>query len=182
MSVFEIIETFSLYGVDIIALSAFTSVIVQVLKLTLLKKAQKKVLTFLPFFLGTLFYSIYCGLYNWSFEYVITNYVCVCEHGFAVGVLATFIYVLYEQFIRCNTKLTATESVVLTLIEGYVPDDKTEATAKAVAEAIAKDVTGTGATKTAEILLNNCQEGVSEKDIKLLAKLIIESLAHVSTP
>ncbi len=41
-------------------------------------------------------------------------------------------------------------------------------------------MTGDGATRTAEILAENSLEDITESDIKLLARLIIEALAHAN--
>ena len=61
-----------------------------------------------------------------------------------------------------------------------MPVKRVEAVAKLIAEAIERDVTGNGAEKTAKILTENAEEGATEQDIQLLAKLIIESLAHLN--
>ena len=86
------------------------------------------------------------------------------EHGVSVGAVATLYYVLYEQFIREKNNLSASENVIATLIAGYVPADDVERAAKAIAEAIERDVAG----------------GNGEIDIRLLSKLIIETLAHLN--
>ncbi len=181
MTIFEIIDAFAFYGLDVILLAAATSIAVQVLKLTLLKNCQKKVVTFLPFIIGSLLYAGYAALIRLDFSYVLTNYVSVLEHGFSVGALSTLIYVWYEQFVRNKKKSGVTESVISTLIESYVPDAEIEEIAAEIARAIEKDVTGDGAKKTAEILLLHKPEEITENDIKVLSRLIIETLAHIST-
>ncbi|MDE6849716.1 MAG: hypothetical protein K2J54_00125 [Clostridia bacterium] len=181
MTVFEIIDAFTFYGLDVILLAAATCLIVQILKISLLKKCQKKILTFLPFFIGSLLYAGYAALISLSFRYVADNYVVILEHGFSVGALATLIYVWYEQFVRNKKKSGATESVISTLIESYVPSEEIEAIASEIARAIEKDVTGDGAKKTAEILLSHKPDEVTENDIKVLSRLIIETLAHINT-
>ena len=181
MTLIEIIDTFTFYGIDVILLAALTAVIVQIFKVTLFKKLNKKLLTFLPFAVGTLLYAIYAGIRNLSFTYVLHEYVSVLEHGISVGAAATLLYVLYEQFVRekaCGQ--TACESVISTLIQGYVPSDNVESVAKQISEAIEKDVTGSGAKRAAEILAENSEEGVTERDLQLLSKLIIETLAHIN--
>lgn len=180
MTVFEIIDAFTFYGLDVIALAAATCIFVQVLKVTLLKKLQKKAITFLPFVIGGLLYAGYSALINLSFKYVCDNYVAVLEHGFSVGALSTLIYVWYEQFLRGKKAEHAGASVVATLIEGYVPNDAVAATAEQIATAIERDVTGDGATKTCRILTENRLEDVTEEDVKMLSRLIIETLAHLS--
>ncbi len=180
MTIIQIIDAFTFYGLDIIVLAAATCLIVQLLKKTLFKNCDRKIMTFLPFAIGCLLYAAYAALRNLSFVYLVQNYVSVLEHGFSVGALSTVVYVFFEQFLRGKKCVSATQSVIATLIEGYVPDDDTEKVASQIAEAIAKDVTGDGAKKTAEILGANCAEDLSEKDVKLLAKLIIETLAHVN--
>lgn len=180
MSIFQIIDAFAFYGFDVVLLAAATSVTVQIFKKTLLKRCNKKIYTFLPFIFGTVFYAAYAAVRNLSAQYLLENYVSVLEHGFSVGALSTLTYVCYEQFLQNKKATTATEGVISALITGYVPNDKTESVAKLIAEAIEKDVLGDGAKKTAEILADNQTEEVSENDVKLLAKLIIETLAHLN--
>lgn len=181
MSIFQIIDAFAFYGFDVIVLGALTSVTVQILKKTLLKKCNKKVFTFLPFIFGTLFYAAYAAVRHLSLEYLIENYITVMEYGFSVGALSTLTYICYEQFLQNKTTVSATEGVIATLIAGYVPSDSVENVAKLIAEAIGRDVLGDGAKRTAEILTENQCENVTENDVKLLAKLIIETLAHLNT-
>ena len=182
MTLIKIIETFTFYGFDILALAAVTAIVVQVLKITVFKKLKKKkILTIFPFLIGTLFYAAYAAAIHLSLYYLVENYAAVLENGFSVGMAATLFYVFYEQFVREKSSLSMTEGVISTLIEGYVPTDSVEKVAKEVAEAIQKDVTGNGAAKAAEIISKNSEENVTEHDIQLLCKLIIETLAHIST-
>lgn len=175
----EIIDCFTFYGFDVIALALLTAVLTQVIKLTVFKK-RKKLVTFLPFMLGTVLYAVYAAVRNLSLYFIVREYVAILEHGISVGAAATLFYVLYEQFVREKSGLTATEKVICTLIEAYVPSDSLENTAKAIAEAVERDVTGNGASRTAEILSECCEEGITERDIALLSKLIIETLARMS--
>lgn len=180
MTLMEILDAFTFYGLDIMLLAALTTLCVQILKISLLKKCQKKILTFLPFIVGCLFYGAYTVLYNMDFRILVMSYVDVMEHGFSVGALSTIIYVWYEQFIRGKKGQSATEGVIATLIEGYVPTDAVEDAAARIADAIQKDVTGDGAVKATDILKEYCGEDMQEKDIKLLSRLIIETLAHMN--
>jgi type IV secretory pathway VirB6-like protein len=180
LTIIEIIDTFTFYGIDVILLAAATCIIVQVIKATLLKNCKKKIITFLPFFIGCVLYAVYAGLYNLSFVYLLENFTLILEHGFGVGALSTVMYVWYEQFIREKSTCSQTVGVISTLIEGYVPSDKLEATAQKIADAIQKDVTGDGANKAAEILSEDLEEGITERDVALLSKLIIETLAHLN--
>lgn len=181
MSFLKIIDAFSFYGIDTALLAALTCIIVQILKKTVMKNFKKKVITFLPFITGCVLFAAYVCACKLNFCYLLDNYVDVLERGFTVGALSTVIYVWYEQFIREKDSVSATEGIIATLVEGYVPTDATEAVARQIADAIQKDVTGDGAKKTAEILAENSDEGVTEKDITLLSKLIIETLAHLTT-
>lgn len=181
MTILKIIDTFTFYGIDVVLLAALTAVTVQIFKLTFLKNFKKKLLTFLPFIVGTAYYAVYAGLVNWSVSYVINEYADVLEHGVSVGAVATLTYVLYEQFVREKSPTSATEGVISTLIEGYVPSDSVESVAKEIAAAIERDVTGNGANRAAEILKENGIEEISERDVQLLSKLIIETLAHINT-
>lgn len=162
------------------ALALLTAIVTQIIKKLLFKRA-KKLATFLPFMLGTLFYAVYACVRNLSVYYVLHEYVSVLEHGISVGAIATLYYVLYEQFVRERKGLSETEKVISALIEGYVPTDSIEKAAKAVAEAIGRDVTGNGALRAQEILAEYSNGEITERDIQLLSKLIIETLAHLTT-
>ena len=116
-----------------------------------------------------------------SFEYLLNEYVSILEHGISVGAVATLYYVLYEQFIREKDGLSETEGVIATLLEGYVPAENLTAASKAVASAIEKDVTGNGAEKAQKLLSEYSDGKISENDILLLSRLIIETLAHLTT-
>lgn len=180
MTIIKIIDTFTFYGLDVVLLAVLTAVTVQICKVTFLKKVKKKLLTFLPFTVGVVFYAAYAALRNWDISYLLREYISVLEHGVSVGSVATLLYVLYEQFVRDKNVTSATEGVISTLIEGFVPTDKVESVAKEIAEAIERDVTGNGAAKAAEILSENSEEEICERDLQLLSKLIIETLAHVN--
>lgn len=180
MTVIQIIDTFTFYGMDVIALAAATCLLVQIAKITLFRKRRKRALTFLPFIVGTLLYAAYAAILHLSFKFIADNYVEIIEHGFSVGALSTVLYVWYEQFMREKKSASATQGVIATLIEGYVPDERTEEIAAQIAQAVERDVTGDGAKKIAGILSENHPENVTENDIKMLSRLIIETLAHIS--
>lgn len=179
LTILKIIDTFTFYGLDVALLAVLTAITVQICKVTFLKKAQKKLITFLPFTVGAIYYAVYAALVNWSLSYLLTEYVSVLEHGVSVGSVATLLYVLYEQFVRAKKSPSISEGIISTLIEGYVPTDKIESVAKKIAEAIERDVTGNGALRAAEIICENSEE-LAERDVELLSKLIIETLAHVN--
>ena len=179
MSFIQIFSTFTFYGIDISCLALITTLLTQLLK-KLIFKTNKKLVTFLPFVLGTVFYAVYAVVRNLSLSYLLEEYISVLEHGISVGAVATLYYVLYEQFVRTKSSVSQTEKVISTLIEGYVPTDKLEEAAKSIAEAISRDVTGNGAARTREILTEFSSGEMNERDLQLLSKLIIETLAHLT--
>lgn len=180
MTIIDIFDTFTFYGADVVLLSVATAALVQICKRTFLKNIRKKFLTFLPFVVGTLLYALYAAARHQDFFYLFKNHSDLLEHGFSVGTLATLVYVLYEQFVRSNGNLSAAEEVVRALIGGYVPTETEVETAKQIVRAIEQDDAGDGAEKAAEILAENSVEGVSERDVELLAKLIFETLTRLS--
>ena len=180
LSFIKIFSTFTFYGIDISCLALATTLLTQLLK-KLIFKTNKKLVTFLPFVLGTIFYAAYAAVRNLSLSYLLDEYVTILEHGISVGAVATLYYVLYEQFVRTKSNISQTEKVISTLIEGYVPSNNLEEAAKSIAEAIARDVTGNGATRAKEILAQYSEGDVNERDLQLLSKLIIETLAHMTT-
>lgn len=179
MSFIKLCDTFAFYGLDIALSAVLCCIIVQILKKTLFKRAQKKVLTLLPFLIGTVIYAVYGAATRMSFEYL-THFSELAEHGLAVGSLSTVMYVYYEQFVRNNSKNPVSEEVICALIEGYVPSDKVAEAAHEIADALLKDVTGGGADKALAILEGVCGEEVNENDLKLLSRLIIETLAQIA--
>ncbi len=181
MTVIQIIDAFAFYGADTMLLAALNCALVQLVKATILKRCQKKAVTFLPFIFGCILYAAYAALRNMSAAYVLENYVSVLEHGLSVGALSTVTYVCYEQFIRRKESVSVSVGVIKTLIEGYVPSENLEKAAAEIAKSIERDVTGDGARKAAEIILSYADGETSESDVKLLARLIIETLAHVDT-
>lgn len=180
LTIIQIIDTFTFYGIDVVLLASLTAIVVQICKITFLKNVQKKLLTFLPFFVGTVLYAAYAAIKNMSFCYLLDEYVNVLEHGISVGAVATLLYVLYEQFVRKDDGLSAAERVIATLIDGYVPSENVRKVASLIAEAIEKDVTGNGASKASAILKENARDEITERDIQLLSRLIIETLAHIT--
>ena len=181
LSFIQIFNTFTFYGIDVSLLALLTTLVTQLLKKLIFKGSNKKLVTFLPFLLGTLFYAVYAAVRHLNLSYLLEEYVTVLEHGISVGAVATLYYVLYEQFVRQKDNLSDTERVISTLIEGHVPSESLETAAKAIAEAIARDVTGSGATRTKEILSEYSNGEMNERDLQLLSKLIIETLAHMTT-
>ena len=135
MTLIQIIDTFTFYGADVILLAWLTNITVYLLKISVFKKMQKKLLTFVPFITGTVLYAAYAAVRNLSFTYIFANYTQILEHGLSVGAVSTLLYVIYEQFVRQDKSLTAREGVIKALIAGFVPTDKQERTAKLIAEA-----------------------------------------------
>lgn len=176
MTFIEIIATFSHYGIDVILLAAATSVLLQILKLGILKNAPKKVLTFLPFVLGTLLYAIYVGVNHFSLSYIAERFAHILKEGTAVGALSTFIYVLYEQFIRKSRAKTPEQVLIAAMLEGYVPAEKAEIAAEALTEAAES---GQMSADEAAEILSEYAEGATAQEIALLAKLIERALECV---
>lgn len=180
MDYFSIIDNLTGYGADIAVISLVTCIIVQVLKRTLLKDCPKKVISFLPFVIGTILYAVFAAIAHLDISYLLTDLPYVCERGFTIGAIATALYVLYEQLIRERENATMTEALIAAIIEGYVPEDKTEEAARSVAEALESDLTGNGADITAQILKEYVSEDVSDLEIEAISKLIIQTLQSLS--
>ena len=123
MDFFTIMDDLTLYGVDIAVISGVTCTIVQILKRTVLKNCNKKVLTFLPFVIGTVLYAVFAAVAHLDIGYLLTDLPYVCERGFTIGSLSTVLYVLYEQFIREREQTPVTEGVISVLMEGYLQAD-----------------------------------------------------------
>ncbi len=179
MSIIDIIDVIVFYGIDVAALAFATAFMVQVLKKTVLKNAPNKLYTFLPFIIGTFMYAVYETVYHLDWQYCFCNFVSVLEHGATIGALATFLYVLYEQFIRKDEASTTLENVIASILEGYVCEESVQETARLIAEAIESSAEDGGQTAF-EIIKDNSSETASDEDLQLLAKLISKTLATLS--
>ena len=62
----QIAAIFDKFGADVLALGALAYVLTLILKKTLLKKAPKKYLTFVPFLLGILLYAAFSFFTHWQ--------------------------------------------------------------------------------------------------------------------
>lgn len=180
MDFFTIMDDLTLYGVDIAVISGVTCTIVQILKRTVLKNCNKKVLTFLPFVIGTVLYAVFAAVAHLDIGYLLTDLPYVCERGFTIGSLSTVLYVLYEQFIREREQTPVTEGVISMLMEGYLQADDAAAAAKRIAGALASDLNGNGVAATADIIAEYVGESVGAGEISALAKLIVDTLKSLS--
>lgn len=180
MTFISIIDTLTFYGLDVVLLALITCVITYVLKITVLKKCAKKLITLLPFIVGTILYGAYLCLQRLDFFCITSNLATIIENGFSVGTLATVFYVCYEQFIRNKPQKCLAEGVITSLIEGTVPDDAVERTAREIYVALYGDDTGDGAERVYKILLASCNSE-DASNLKMLSTLIIQTLARMRT-
>lgn len=180
LTIIKIIDTFAFYGIDTLLIAALTALTVQLFKATFLKKVKKRLLTFLPFFMGTLYYAAYTAIINLSITPVLNDYLSILEHGLSVGAAATLLYVMYEQFVRGDVSATAAESVIITLIGGYVADQSVNSVAKLIAKSLSGDIAGDGVKKISDLIADHAAEGITERDVALLTKLIIETMARIN--
>ena len=181
MTVIQLINAFTFYGIDVVLLAILTTVIVAIIKKLFFKKTSKKILTILPFLLGTLFYCAYSALANWSFSYIVSNISAHLEKGFAVGATATIIYVIYEQFVRGDSTTPLSESVAKTILEGYIVGEYLDCVAKSVSEAILNDVTGSALERVRTIISEHADEKATEREILLLSKTLCDTISHLNS-
>ena len=181
MTIIQLINTFTVYGIDTVLLAVLTTVTVAIIKKLFFRKTSKKLLTFLPFIIGTLFYCGYSALINQSFSHVINGVSAHLEKGFAVGATATILYVIYEQFVRGDTSTPLFESVAKTILSGYVISDELDEAAKSAYEAVLNDVTGSALERVRNIISEHADENTDEREILLLAKTLCDTLSHLNS-
>lgn len=175
MSIMQIIDAIDLYGLDITLLGAATAVAVAILKRTVFKNANKKLFAFLPFISGALVYAAYYAAVNSGFENISGDYGCIVVRGFTVGAVSTLIFALYEQFVQNKNGLSAAETVVKSLIEGYVPQGESERIAKEICLTV-KEIEDGVPPKIAAILVEN---GAESDGAEILSELIYETLKRI---
>ena len=181
LNIIQLINTFTFYGIDTVLLAALTTVAVAIIKKLFFKKVSKKILTFLPFIIGTVFYCAYSAVTSLSFAPLINGFSAHLEKGFAVGATSTVLYVVYEQFVRGNKSTPLLESVAKTVLEGYIKSGELDETAKSAYETIVNDVTGTAPERVRSIIAEHAAEGTSEREILLLTKTLCDTLSHLNS-
>ena len=181
MNIIQLINTFTFYGIDTVLLAALTTVAVAIIKKLFFKKVSKKILTFLPFIIGTVFYCAYSAVTSLSFAPLINGFSAHLEKGFAVGATSTVLYVVYEQFVRGNKSTPLLESVAKTVLEGYIKSGELDEAAKSAYETIVNDVTGTAPERVRSIIAEHAAEGTSEREILLLTKTLCDTLSHLNS-
>ena len=100
MSFMELIDALRAYGVDVLLLALGVTLLVALLKKTVMKNVPKKVFVVLPFAIGIVLYAIFRALVSLSPEPFTSEIASTLEKGFACGCCSTLYYVIYEQFIR----------------------------------------------------------------------------------
>ena len=69
----KILDVFTFYGFDVMLLAALTAITVQICKVTFLKRVKRKLLTFLPFIFGIIYYAAYAALVHMDFYFVLNG-------------------------------------------------------------------------------------------------------------
>lgn len=100
MTILQYLSAFRLFGGDVLVLGLAVTILVSVLKKTVLKNASKKLFVFAPFVLGTVLFAAYRCLAELSAAPLTSDVAATFEGGFACGCAATLYYVVYEQFLR----------------------------------------------------------------------------------
>lgn len=180
MTFIEIIDLITFYGVDVAVLGITTSALTQILKLTLLKSAPKKLYTFLPLITGVLLYTVYCMLAHASFNYAFENLAYILERGFSVSAVATIVYAVYEQFVRGQSvKLPTAEMIVAAMVTDLIEPEKLNTVVQNIDKALESSVEGEAVEAVARILFENAQGDADMESFRTVAMLISETLARL---
>lgn len=134
MTTFQFWNAFRTFSADVLGLALGVTLLVSLLKKTVMKNCSRKVFVFLPFVIGTAVYAVYSALITMSAAPFTKELCTTIEKGFSCGLAATLYYVLYEQFFRSSKTQTASDPLSL-LIDGIVPEEKKEEAKKALEQA-----------------------------------------------
>ena len=179
MTCVEIIDLFTLYGVDIVVLGAMTSAITQLLKTTALKNVANKIYTFLPFAIGTALYICYSAITHTDFCFPFENIFATLEKGISVGAAATLVYVVYEQSVR-GKRSDMPQSLIEALVVNFVDSDRAPSTAEKIREQFDAADIAASAQKIAAAIAENAAEDADKDQIAALALLIAETLKQTT--
>lgn len=135
MTLLQTLNAFRVYSADVLILALGVTLGCSLLKKTVLKKCPKKIYVFLPFVLGFVFYAAFRAIVTMSAVPFTSGLTETFEGGFACGCAATLYYVIYKQFFRPNASAEpAAVCPVTPLLQGLVPEERTEEAAKALTE------------------------------------------------
>lgn len=179
MTFVQIVDMFTYYGVDVVVLAALTCAITQVLKTTLLKNAQKKLYTFLPYIIGIVLYAAYAAASRPDIGYLAANFAAIANKGISVGALATIVYVAYGHLAKGGPQAQKTEIICL-LLTGYIGEDIKEKAAAEIAAALQQCAVETGAEQTAGIIAAYSGGDMSQKEIEILSNLIVKTVERMA--
>lgn len=184
MTLLQTLSAFRVYSADALILALGVTLCCSLLKKTVLKKCPKKIYVFLPFVLGFIFYAAYRAILTMSAAPFTSGLTETFEGGFACGCAATLYYVIYKQFFRLNASAEPTALLPVTpLLQGLVPEERTEEAAKALTEGYKDKAESDRFGFVLETLRAYAQteEGaLTEGELYLYAKTISQFLAAVS--
>lgn len=121
------------FNADILVIGVAVWGLTAVLKRTLLKSIPKKYITLLPFVLGILLFTAYAAIAG---EFSAGAFADIAASGITCGSLATVIHVVYEQFVRKQTKTDVRTACVKAVLAPYA--ELSDEDAKAIADAMEK--------------------------------------------
>lgn len=174
MSFIEILNTFRAYGVDVLLLAFGVTLIVSLLKKTVMKNVPKKVFVVLPFAIGLVLYAVFRALVTMSPEPFTSDIARTLEGGFACGCSATLYYVIYEQFIRGKNV-----SPLYPLLEGVVPEERRQEAASALYKGSKALPEEERFSYFKENLNTYCDPPMSEDELSEIALLLSDFLSSL---
>ena len=182
MTFIEIIDLFTLYGVDVVVLGIVTSALTQILKTTIFKNAPNKLYAFLPVIIGTMLYVVYSMLTHMSFEYALENLAYLLDKGFSVGAAATVIYVICEQFMKGTSSHNLTDiSVVAAMIGELVDSEKLNTVAQMIVNGLDLTDLHKAACSIETVLRENAQGDAEAEGFAAVSVVIAKTLAKIKT-
>lgn len=172
MTVVEIIDFVTLYGVDVVALAAVTAAVCAILKKTLLKDAER-LNAFMPYIIGSALYAAYAAAAHGSLAFLCDNMCEVISRGFAVGALATMAKAAVSKK-ACGA--AAPVKAVAAMLEGYVAAGSEIAAAEEMAALFGESGKDGFAAGAAQTLSRYAAGELPEGEAAVLAELIGETL------
>ncbi len=114
----DYLGTFRFYSADVLLIALGVTLVTSTLKKTLFKDKTSRLLNFLPFALGLVFYAVFRLIVTASILPLTKDVLDTLEGGFACGCASTLYYVLYLEF-----KQGKSVPAVYPLLDGYVSEE-----------------------------------------------------------
>lgn len=176
MTIVQFINAIEKYSMDTLALGIVVCLITATVK-RIIPAKLKKYLTFFPFVCGVVVYGGYLYINSAGLENILI--VSTVVKGVECGAAATIYYVLYEQFVRQKPQYKGLDDTLSLTIAGILSNIVVENRISHLSKFLATNISTYDESAVMlcnNSLIGNTKQGISEQDIFVTSRLIVNTL------